>query len=211
MPMKEHTPQNTKNNSNFYDIDEQIKESDSKKVKIPTYSKSMDSKSSQQSKQGELESQIEKLKEELVQKEKTNQKDKERFLRALADYENLEKRTKAERSRILKNANANLLTTFLELADTLEKAKSSFTDSSNANTELKEGFLAIERQFSSILNNAGVERLECLGTKFDPAFHEAVFVRKDPGEGEDIILEEVQAGYTLNTTLLRPSKVIIAK
>ena len=98
----------------------------------------------------------------------------------------------------------------LELADTLEKAKSSFVDPSN-NIEIKEGFEAIEKQFFSILHNEGVERLECLGEKFDPAFHEAVFVRTDSGEGEDIILEEVQAGYTLNSTLLRPSKVIIAK
>lgn len=209
--MKEHTPQNTENNSNFYDIDKQIKESDSKNVKILTNSKSMDSKSNQISEAEELESQIEKLQEELEKQEKNNQKDKKRYLRALADYENLEKRTKAERSRFLKNANANLLTKLLELADTLEKAKSSFLDSSTNNDVLKEGFLAIERHFFSILNNEGVERLECIGKKFDPAFHEAVFVKTDSGEEEDIILEEVQAGYTLNSTLLRPSKVIIAK
>ncbi|MHA1994847.1 MAG: nucleotide exchange factor GrpE [Candidatus Hodarchaeales archaeon] len=209
--MKEHTPQNTEKDSKFYDIDEQIKESDSKEVKMSTKTTNMDSKSSQQNEQGELETLIEKLKEELRQKEKTDQKNKDRLLRALADYENLEKRTKAERQRLLKNANTNLLTKFLELADTLEKAKSSFTDSSNTNDEIKEGFLAIERQFSSILTNEGVKKLECLGTKFDPAFHEAIFVRTNSGEGEDIILEEVQTGYTLNDTLLRPSKVIISK
>ena len=209
--MKEHTPQNTENNSNFYDIDEQIKGSDSKEVKMSTNSKSMDSKSSQQSEHGELESQIEMLQEVIDKQEKKNLKNKERYLRALADYENLEKRTKVEKSRFLKNANANLLTKLLELADTLEKAKSSFLDSSTDNNVLKEGFLAIERHFFSILNNEGVERLECIGKKFDPAFHEAVFVKTDSGEEEDIILEEVQAGYTLNSTLLRPSKVIIAK
>ena len=209
--MKEHTPQNTENNSNFYDIDEQIKGSDSKEVKMSTNSKSMDSKSSQQSEHGELESQIEMLQEVIDKQEKKNLKNKERYLRALADYENLEKRTKVEKSRFLKNANANLLTKLLELADTLEKAKSSFLDSSTDNNVLKEGFLAIERHFFSILNNEGVERLECIGKKFDPAFHEAVFVKTDSGEEEDIILEEVQAGYALNSTLLRPSKVIIAK
>jgi len=209
--MKEQTPQNIENDSNFYDIDKQIEESGSKKDMKSANSKTTDINSSTYDELGEPEKIIIKLKEELKEKERTNQKNEERFLRALADYENLEKRTKAERSRIYKNANANLLMRFLDLADTLEKAQSSFLDSSKVDDELKEGFLAIERQFSSILANEGVKKLECLGTKFDPAFHEAVFVRKDTGKGEDIILEEVQAGYTLNDTLLRPSKVIIAK
>ena len=144
-------------------------------------------------------------------KEKERQKAHDRYLRALADYENLIKRTKAERAQLLKNANANLLTKFLDLADSIAKAKISFSDPSVNSKFLKEGLQATEQQFLKLLKDEGVEKINCLGEKVDPAFHEAVFVRSEAGVGEGIILDEVQAGYLQNTILLRPSKVIIAK
>lgn len=208
--MKERPPLNTENNDKFYDIDEQINNSEIKETKI-TNARTETDKSTPIQEEGEQTNQVKMLQEELKKQKEKAEKNKDRYLRALADYENLEKRTKKERSRLLQNANENLLMKFLELADTLEKAKSSFLNSTIVSDELKEGFLAIERQFSSILTNEGVEKLESLGNIFDPAFHEAVFVRTDSGEGEDTILEVVQTGYKLNDTLLRPSKVIIAK
>ena len=210
MQMKERPPLNTENNDKFYDIDEQINNSEIKETKI-TNARTETDKSTPIQEEGEQTNQVKMLQEELKKQKEKAEKNKDRYLRALADYENLEKRTKKERSRLLQNANENLLMKFLELADTLEKAKSSFLNSTIVSDELKEGFLAIERQFSSILTNEGVEKLESLGNIFDPAFHEAVFVRTDSGEGEDTILEVVQTGYKLNDTLLRPSKVIIAK
>ncbi|MHA1976531.1 MAG: nucleotide exchange factor GrpE [Candidatus Hodarchaeales archaeon] len=207
--MKEQSPQNSDNKTDFYDIDDQIKQSDSEESKVSN-DQAENSKSSQVHEEGEQKKQIQQLQDELEKQKKNSQKNKDRYLRALADYENLEKRTRTEKSRIFKNANANLLSKMLEIADTLEKAKSSFLDTSN-NDEIKEGFQAIEKQFFNLLHNEGVEKLESVGEKFDPTFHEAIFVKTDSGEEEDIILEEVQAGYTLNSTLLRPSKVIIAK
>ena len=75
----------------------------------------------------------------------------------------------------------------------------------------KEGLRAIDQLFFKLLHDEGVERINCVGEKFNPAFHEAVFVRSEAGVEEDIILEEIQAGYLQNDILLRPSKVIIAK
>lgn len=167
--------------------------------------------SDQNSKKANAQEEIVRLQNELEEKIEENKRLKSHHLRALADYENLSKRTKAERLKLLKSANADLLTKLLELADSFEKGAGSLSESSVTLDVVKEGFQAIESQFFTILKNEGIERSSCLGEKFDPSLHEVIFVRSDSNVEEDTILEEVQAGYKLNSVLLRPSKVIIAK
>jgi molecular chaperone GrpE len=146
--------------------------------------------------------------------EKDTQYDKiySRYLRALADYENLEKRTKSEKQRIIKQANEKLLLKLIDLADTFEKAENDF--SSNEMTTLDsvvDGFKAIHKQFRTILKNEGIKRIKAQGKKFDPKFHEVVFVKSDSNIEDETILEEIQSGYLLNSELLRPTKAVIAK
>ncbi|MHA2306303.1 MAG: nucleotide exchange factor GrpE, partial [Candidatus Hodarchaeales archaeon] len=74
-----------------------------------------------------------------------------------------------------------------------------------------DGFKAINNQFSSILKKEGIERIPSLGKKFDPNFHEVIFVKSDSNNEENIILEEIQVGYLLNSELLRPAKVVVTK
>ncbi len=111
----------------------------------------------------------------------------------------------------MKNANEKTLIKLLDLADSFEKGRKMLeTDASSAES-YKEGFLAIEQQFFSILKGEGVEKVKTIGEKFDPAFHEVISVRSDPDKEENTIVEEIQAGYLQNSKLLRPSKVIITK
>ncbi len=209
--MEDRIPRSTENKSEFYDIDNQIKESESTTPQPTSSDVTNSNQTLEKVDPHDLEETVEKLRSKLEEKEEQNQKNKDRYLRALADYENLEKRTNAERSRLLKNATSNLIIKLLDFADTLEKARDSFVDSGNEQEVLKDGFLAVEKHFLAILKNEGVEKLNSLGTPFDPNFHEVVSVRTDSGEEDNVILEEVQAGYILNSSLLRPSKVIIAK
>ncbi|MCK5342525.1 MAG: nucleotide exchange factor GrpE, partial [Candidatus Heimdallarchaeota archaeon] len=74
-----------------------------------------------------------------------------------------------------------------------------------------DGFNAVQKLFSTILKNEGIERIIAKGEKFNPNFHEVVFVKHDAKFEEDTILEEIQVGYLLNSKLLRPSKVVISK
>ena len=75
----------------------------------------------------------------------------------------------------------------------------------------QDGFQVVSNQFELIIRNEGVERIKAVGEKFDPNYHEAVYVKPVPDVEEDTVLEEVQAGYLLNSSLLRPTKVVIAK
>ncbi|MHA1947360.1 MAG: nucleotide exchange factor GrpE [Candidatus Hodarchaeales archaeon] len=200
---EDKTPQDIeKDENNIIDIEEQIMQSETPPEETV---------SDQISKKDKTQTDIVQLQEELEEKIEENKKLKSHHLRALADYENLNKRTKAERLKLLKSANADLITKFLDLADSFEKGTNSFSNSSVTLDDVKEGFKAVETQFFTILNNEGVQKVTCIGEKFDPAVHEVILVRSDSSVEEDTILEESQAGYKLDSVLLRPSKVIIAK
>jgi molecular chaperone GrpE len=200
---EDKTPQDIeKDENNIIDIEEQIMQSETSLGETV---------SDQISTKDNTQADIVHLQKELEEKIGENKKLKSHHLRALADYENLSKRTKAERLKLLKSANADLIAKFLDLADSFEKGTNSFSNSSVTLDVVKEGFKAVETQFFTILKNEGVQRVTCIGEKFDPAVHEVILVRSDSSVEEDTILEEIQAGYRLDSVLLRPNKVIIAK
>ena len=201
--MEEKTPTDIDNDENsIIDIEEQIMQSETEPKETV---------SDRNTTKVNIQDEIIRLQKELKEKNEENKKFQGRHLRALADYENLSKRTKAERLKLLKSANADLITKFLDLADSIEKGTDSFSLNSVTLDVVKEGFKAIESQFFTILKNENIERITCIGEKFDPSLHEVILVRSDSSVEEDTILEEIQAGYKLNSVLLRPSKVIIAK
>jgi len=119
--------------------------------------------------------------------------------RALADYQNLEKRVAEEKISWIRLANKDLLLRLLPGLDSLLLAQIHTQD---------EGVKVSIKHFLDILQEVGVEKIESLGKDFDPKFMEAVTTR----EGEEgRVVEEVRAGYTLNGAVLRPSQVIVGK
>ena len=138
-----------------------------------------------------------------MKKDKDQQKQIEesenRLKRALADYQNLEKRVAQDRSDWIKNSNKSLLLRLLPRLDTLIMAGSHIDD---------EGLKLSIQQFMDALKAEGVERIQTEGREFDPKTMEAVEV----GEGEEgKVLSEVRAGYLLNGEVLRPAQVKVGK
>ena len=208
--MDNKIPQSNNDNENdVLDIEKQIKESESEQQDsndISLKSMSEDPKIDQS-----LQARITELETLMKEKDEEILKGKNQYLRAMADYDNLSKRTKSEKARIIKNANENILSKFLELADSFEKGRNMIETKEFSSKSYKESFFAIEKQFFSILKGEGVEKVKSLGEKFDPAFHEVILVRSDPDNEENTIIEEIQTGYLQNSKLIRPSKVIISK
>lgn len=119
--------------------------------------------------------------------------------RALADYQNLEKRTAEERARWIKNSNRELISKLLPVLDDLYLANKHLND---------EGLRLSIQKLHGVLVQEGLEDFYTKGMKFDPAIMEAVDVR----EGEEgIVLEEVRSGYKLHGDILRPAQVIVGK
>lgn len=126
--------------------------------------------------------------------------------RALADYQNLEKRIQDGRSELTSFVGANLISKLLPVLDHLEMALLGATDQERQSGWFKGVDLSVA-QFKQILKEEGVDQIVADG-QFDPSLHEAVDIR----EGEDNkILEVVQKGYTLNGRVLKPARVVVGK
>lgn len=122
-----------------------------------------------------------------------------KWKRAVADYENLVKRTEKEKENFVKFANQRLLEKLLGVLDDLELCQKHFSD---------QGLnLGIEK-FKKILESEGVKEIEVLGKDFNPQLMEAV--EEVPGPKNKVI-EVIARGYLLNETILRPAKVKVGK
>jgi molecular chaperone GrpE len=120
-----------------------------------------------------------------------------KYYRALADYQNLEKRVRDERGEIIRASNRELLLRFLPILDTLELALQH-----EENSTLK----VVADQFLVTLKSDGVAKIPTVGEKFDPMLMEVVTT----GNGKDgIVIQEVRSGYLLHDKLLRPAQVIV--
>jgi molecular chaperone GrpE len=119
--------------------------------------------------------------------------------RALADYQNLEKRIATEKSSWILASNKNLLLKLLPGLDSLLLAEKHTQD---------EGVKISIKHFLDILEAEGVKKIETIGKDFDPNLMEAITTQ----EGEDNkVLEEVRTGYMLFDQILRPAQVIVGK
>lgn len=122
-----------------------------------------------------------------------------KWKRALADYQNLEKRVEQERKLLAKFSNAALIDKLLAVLDTLEKAQEHLKD---------KGLNLAVNQFKAILKTEGVEEIQALGKKFDPILMDCSEVIKGR---EGIVAEVIQKGYLLDNKVLRPAKVKVGK
>ena len=119
--------------------------------------------------------------------------------RALADYQNLEKRVSSEKSEWIKLANKGLLLRLLPALDNLGLAEKHTQD---------EGVKLSISQILSAFKEEGIEKIETVGKDFDPNLMEAVSTT----EGEEgKVVEEVRSGYTLFGQVLRPAQVMVGK
>ena len=131
----------------------------------------------------------------------------QKYLRMQADFDNFRKRTRQEKEELIKSANTQLVLALLPVIDNLERALDKCDDDS-----YKTGVDLVYRQLLQVLNNAGLEVIEALGTDFDPTFHDAVG-QVDTAEEADKgkVMIEIQKGYTFNGKLLRATMVQVGK
>lgn len=120
-----------------------------------------------------------------------------KYLRVLADYQNLEKRRLEERIGLLQSANKDLLLKFLPILDTLILAQQH---------EEHKTLGVLAGQFLDIIKAEGVTSTKTLGEKFDPMMMEVIATQEGK---EGIVIQEVRAGYLLHDRLLRPAGVIV--
>lgn len=132
-----------------------------------------------------------------------------KWLRAAADLENLRKRTGRDIESARARERENLLRSFLDVLDNMERALD--THGAESNPWL-EGLEAIQQQMLDVLRTYGATPFQSIGELFDPNRHEAVATVNLPEKESGQIVDVTQVGYEMNTgTVLRPAKVIVAQ
>jgi len=127
----------------------------------------------------------------------------DKYLRALAESENMRKRLERLREERMWQQKKRLLTHLLELGDQLEDA----LQYADAHDPLGAGIRITYEQLQKILNREGVRTLQSVGKAFDPSIHEAVeLAGEGPGNPNEVTYE-YRKGYMLGGKLLRPARV----
>ena len=131
----------------------------------------------------------------------------DKLQRALADYQNLEKRNQTEiQQRVLQKTN-QLMLNFIVIYEDFVRAKTALT-----NDEVNsEGLDAIIKNMEMLLSENNIKPIDAIGETFDPRLHEAVSTVEDDSLDEGTITKEVAKGYISFQEAIRPSKVIVSK
>lgn len=136
---------------------------------------------------------------------------KDKWLRALADLDNLRKRSRREVEDARRFAQAEVLRPLLDVADNLERALQALDGPAETTAAgLRQGVDLIHQSFRTALRERGVESIEAKGCHFDPARHEAVAQVPSPEHESGTVIDVVQQGYVLGELVLRPARVVIA-
>jgi molecular chaperone GrpE len=138
----------------------------------------------------------------------------EKYLRALAEFDNYQKRTKREQERFREESVRDLLQELLLVLDNLDLALGAAPrEGPGALENLTKGVSLVRDQLLRLLANRGANPIDVQpGQPFDPLVHEAVTVEPTPAAGaRDEVGTVVRRGFKLGPVLLRPVQVTVRK
>ncbi|NQV84417.1 MAG: nucleotide exchange factor GrpE [Rhodospirillales bacterium] len=139
----------------------------------------------------------------------------DKLLRALAETENMRRRTVRDKEEASKYAIANFAREMLGVGDNLHRALASVdADLRTENAVIEQmmvGLEMTEREIQNTFERFGIKAIEAMGEKFDHNFHEALFEMDDASKPAATVVQVVETGYVLKDRLLRPAKVGVSK
>lgn len=147
----------------------------------------------------------------LEEAEKKIEQLKDQVLRQAAEFDNYRKRTLKEKSELILNGGAKVISALLPILDDLERAKANLEETDNIET-LKEGVNLILSKMEKALATQGLQKIDAVGKTFDTDFHEAIaLVPATEDAQKGCVIDCTQTGYTLNDKVLRHAKVVVAQ
>ena len=130
----------------------------------------------------------------------------DRLKRNMAEFDNFRKRTEKEKSSMYVIGAKDIIEKILPVVDNFERGLAQAPE----DDPFAEGMQKIYKQFTTTMEGMGVEPIEAVGKEFNPDFHNAVMHVEDESVGENIIVEELQKGYTYKGFVVRHSMVKVA-
>ena len=150
----------------------------------------------------ELEKKIEELEAKVA-------KDKDDYIRLMAEFDNYRRRTSQEKLELVSMASTDTIKGLLPVLDDCERALKVLGESSDSDAA-KEGTELIYNKLMAYLKSKGLAVIEAMDQPFDTDLHEAVAqfpVQEEDRKGK--VFDVVQTGYTLNGKVIRFAKVVV--
>lgn len=167
-----------------------------------------DKKSDSDATIAELKADIATLETEKKDLQSAIAKEKDDYLRLMADFETFRRRTAEEKLNLVTSAAADTIKGLLPVLDDCERAIELLEKSSDS--AAKEGTRLIYDKLMAYLKKQGLEKIDAMGKKFDTDYHEAVAqfpVAEDDKKG--CVYDVVETGYMLGGKVLRYAKVVV--
>ncbi len=149
------------------------------------------------------------LQEQLERAREEAQKNLDGWQRALADYNNLRRRTELERTQMKHEVLGGLVRPFLDVLDDLDLAVRN-RPASGTDNGWGEGIELVYRKLLSSLENQGIVQIEALGKEFDPRFHEAIMQEESDEYDSGTVMDVIKPGYMAGERVIRPAIVRVA-
>ena len=150
----------------------------------------------------------------LAELEKELEQVRQHALYAQAETQNVRRRLEQEKINAAQYAATGFARDMLSVKDNLERALASIPDELREDDRLKSLVAGIEvtgRELETVFQRNGIAKVESLGQKLDPHFHQAMIEVPDGKAEPGTIVQEMQAGYTIKERLLRPALVGVAR
>ena len=130
----------------------------------------------------------------------------DRLKRSMAEFDNYRKRTEKEKSSMYIIGAREIIEKILPVVDNFERGLAQAPEGD----AFADGMQMIYKQLLTTLEGLGVEAIEAVGKEFNPDFHNAVMHVEDENAGENMVVEELQKGYTYKGFVVRQSIVKVA-
>ena len=157
----------------------------------------------------EMEVKMQEMEKKVAELEEKAAKDKDDYIRLMAEFDNFRRRTSQEKLELVSMASMDTIKGLLPVLDDCERALKVLLESDDSDAA-KEGTELIYGKLMSYLKSKGLAVIDALGQNFDTDLHEAVAqfpVQDEEQKGK--VFDVVQTGYTLNGKVIRFAKVVV--
>ena len=135
---------------------------------------------------------------------------KDEQLRAMAESQNVQRRMRQQHEIDRKYGAVPVIQDLIPVLDNFERTIQAGTKGASPES-LIEGIRAIERQIAKVLEGHDLVRIEAKGQQFDPEFHDAIATLETNEHPDDLVIDELEAGYRIHDRVIRPARVRVAK
>lgn len=136
---------------------------------------------------------------------------KDKYVRLLAEFDNMRKRHERDRAELIKYAHEEVIVECLKLYDDLERSLSAFKAKEGTDANLVKGLEMVYNNMKELMGKYEVKPIESKGKAFDPNTQEVLMQQETLEFPDGVVMEELEKGYTLGGRVVRTAKVKVAK